>query len=136
MLKNIISTVSEKLTEAGASHVYSAFDAVDICRKPDSIFTVVGIDSFSSTSPVLSMYHVYIPFRAEVSLKVTAPQSWSMDKLLDYFDSYIGPAVLGMSGLDCKLKGIAIKPDSGINRLVLTAVISAGGIIKSERSQS
>lgn len=104
MLNGIISAVTEKLTEKGASPVYGAFDAVPADRKNSGIYTIVGVRSFESTTPIYSLTKIYLPFRAE------------------------------LSGLESFLKGISLKFDSNISRLVLTAVISASGTTKIERS--
>jgi len=134
MLNSIIEQVCTELRAFGASPVYSAFDAVPLTKKPDGIFTVVGIEAFESTAPVYSPYIVYIPFKAEISIKVTAPPDHSLEKLYGYYSDKIAVAAGELSGLVCRLKKLSVKYDSNICRLVLTAVLSAEGITRIERS--
>lgn len=134
MLKTIISDIINLLTEHGVKEVYSAFDAVDIQRKSKGIFSVAEIRSFSSSVPIYSQNYVYIPFKADISLRITAPESWTMDRLYTYFDELIAPAVKSMSSLNSSINDITIKPDSNIHRLVLTVDFSTAGMIKDERS--
>lgn len=136
MLNSIIKAVTDKLTEHGAASVYSAFDSVPVERKGNGIFTVVGISSFESTTPIYSLYTVYLPFRTELEIKATAPADCPLRELYRYFAEKIEPAVAELSGLSCSLKRAAIKLDTNINRLVLTAVVSAGGMTKIERSDT
>lgn len=133
MLNSIIEAVSAALRNAGAQPVYSAFDAVPAERKDKGIYTVVGIDSFESTAPVYSQYVVYIPFKSELSIKVTAPPAYPASVLCDYYSMHVAPAVEAISGLECSLKKLSVKFDSNIQRLVLSAVLSAGGITRIER---
>lgn len=134
MLNGIISVVTEKLTEKGASPVYGAFDAVPADRKNSGIYTIVGVRSFESTTPIYSLTKIYLPFRAELDIKVTAPENYSAERLYEFFSDKIYPAAAELSGLESFLKGISLKFDSNISRLVLTAVISASGTTKIERS--
>lgn len=136
MLRQLMAEVAGKLRQSGASHVYSAFDAVDIQRKPRSIFTVIDVSSFESGTPIYSQYTVYLPFKAELAIRITAPECWTMEQLYSYFDRYIAPAAESMSGLNCSMRSITMKPDSNINRLVMTVKLSAGGVIRTERSGS
>ena len=48
MLNTLIESMKTALLRAGASPVYSAFDAVRTDRKEKGIYTIVGIDSFES----------------------------------------------------------------------------------------
>ena len=134
MLRQLMEEAASRLRESGASHVYSAFDAVDIQKKTRSIFTVIDVSAFESSTPIYSLSTVYLPFKAELSFRVTAPECWSMEQLYDYFDQYIAPAVEKMSDMNCSLRSVALKSDSNINRLVMNVRISAGGVIKTERS--
>lgn len=134
MLETIINAVKAKLEECGAVPVYSAFDNVPAERRGKEIFTVVEICSFESSAPIYSLYTVYIPYRAEAEIRVTAPESCSMTVLYRYCDKFIGAAAAGLSGINGSIKGMTVKYDSNISRLVLTAKLSLSGIIKTERS--
>lgn len=136
MLRQLIDEAAGKLRESGASHVYSAFDAVDIQKKPRSIFTIIDVSSFESGTPIYSQYTVYLPFKAELNLRITAPECWTMEQLYSYFDRYIAPAAEAMSDLNCSMRSVTMKPDSNIKRLVMTVKLSAAGIIRTERSSS
>lgn len=134
MLEAIINAVKAKLEECGAHPVYSAFDNVPLERRDRGIFTVADIISFESSAPIYSLCTVYIPYKAEVEIRVTAPENSSMTDIYRYYDKFIGAAAAGLSGLNGSLKGMTVKFDSNIRRLVLTAKISLSGIIRSERS--
>ena len=134
MLNTIISRVARELRAFGSDPVYSAFDAIPAEKKPKGIYTVVGIESFESTAPVYSPYIVYIPFKADTSVKVTAPPEIPLSSLYDYYSSKTAVAIGELSGLSCSLKKLSVKYDSNTSRLVLTAVLSAGGITRIERS--
>ncbi len=134
MLNSIIERVARELRAFGAEPVYSAFDAVPADKKSKEIYTIVGVEAFESSAPVYSPYIVYIPFKADISIKVTAPRDCPMSRLYDYYSSTAAIAVGELSGLSCSLKSLNVKFDSNIGRLVLTAILSAGGITRIERS--
>lgn len=134
MLETIINAVKAKLEECGAVPVYSAFDNVPAEMRSKEIFTVVDICSFESSAPIYSLYTVYIPYKAETEIRVTAPESCSMTILYRYCDKFIGAAAAGLSGINGSINGMTVKYDSNICRLVLTAKLSLSGIIKTERS--
>ncbi len=131
MLETIINAIKAKLEENGADNVYSAFDNVNMESRSKSIFTVVDISSFESSAPIYSLYTVYIPYKAEAEIKVTAPENCSMTDIYRYYDKFIGTALAGFNG---SFKGMTVKFDSNIRRLVLTAKLSLSGIIRLERS--
>ena len=133
MLREIINDVIEKLTNNGVTAVYNAFDAVDIAKKEKGMFTVVGIGGYEAFTPVYSQFYVYIPFRADIEIRITAPKGTSSDDLYLFYDENIEPVITDMSGLTCSLSKMSIKFDSNIQRLVLTAKLSASGITKTER---
>lgn len=134
MLKDIIDNIIGKLSENHVSPVYSAFDGRALERKGRGFFTVAGISSFESSAPIYSQYMVYLPFRSEIELNVTAPESSSMEELYEYYDSNIAPVMLDMSGMTCSLSSMSIKFDSNIQLLVLTVKLRVSGITKYERS--
>lgn len=134
MLNSIISEAAAKLRAHGAAPVYSAFDAVPVELKSGGIFTVIGVRSFESTVPIYSLSTIFLPFKAELEIKVTAPENYSAEQIYAYFSERIAPAAAELSGLGSFLKQITVKFDSNINRLVLTAVVSAVGTTKIERS--
>lgn len=131
MLETIINAVKAKLEENGAHNVYSAFDNVRMESRSKDIFTVVDISSFESSAPIYSLYTVYIPYKAETEIKVTAPVNCSMTDIYRYYDKFIAAALAGFNG---SFKGMTVKFDSNIRRLVLTAKLSFSGIIRLERS--
>lgn len=134
MIKSIIEIIINKLSEKTEGSVYSAFDSMAVRRKGKDFFTVVGVSSFESLTPIYSKYTVYIPFKAEAEINVTAPENYSMLRIYDYYEQYLEPALLELSGLDCRVKSAVIKFDSNIQRLVLTVKIGVSGVSKSERS--
>lgn len=134
MIREIINDIIAKFRACDIDAVYSSFDAVDISKKEKDIFTVVGIDGFESFSPIYSPYYIYIPFKADIGIRVTAPHGTSADDIYRFYDENIEPVISDMSGLTCSLSKMSIKFDSNIQRLVLTAVLSASGITKTERS--
>lgn len=134
MLNDILESIVSNLRNHGVSPVYSAFDAVDMAKKSHSIFTVVGISSFESDSPIFSQYTVYFPFKSDIEIKLTAPEKYSLAQIYTYYDTKIEPVILEMSGLTCRLSGLSAKFDSNIQRLVLTVKLNTSGISKIERS--
>lgn len=133
MLNSIVDEIKTALIRAGASPVYSAFDAVRIDTKGKGIYTIVGIDQFESYSPVYTQFVAYIPFRADISIKITAPPDVSLEKLYDYYSRYAAEALGDYTGLTSSLKKMSAKFDSNIGRLVLSSVLSTGGVIRVER---
>ena len=136
MLNEIIDRVSQALAENGVSPVYSAFDAVPTEKKNKGIFTTVGIGAFETQTPIYSLYTVFIPFKSEVDVSVTAPENFSMEKLYTYFTENIEPVITEISGLNCNMKKLSFKHDSNINRFILTAKIAVNGLSKIERSST
>lgn len=136
MLRDIIDDIIEKLAENHVSPVYSAFDGRALDRKGRSFFTVVGISAFESSAPIYSQYMVYLPFKSEIELTVTAPDSSSAEELYEYYDDNIAPVIFDMSGLTCSLSKMSLKFDTNIQRLVLSVKLRVSGITKFERSSS
>lgn len=134
MLSNIIRTIISELDFGGVENVYSAFDAVSLERKNKGIFTVVGVNSFESSAPIYSQYTIFVPFKAEIGISVTAPESSSLEQLYNYYDEKVSPVINKLSGLSSSIRGMTIKFDSAIHRLVLTAKLLASGITRIERS--
>lgn len=133
MLRDIIDDIIEKLAEKHVSPVYSAFDGRALVQKGKGFFTVVGISAFESSAPIYSEYVVYLPFKSEIELTVTAPESSSAVKLYEYYDSDIAPVIFDMAGLTCSLSKMSIKFDTNIQRLVLSVKLRVSGITKFER---
>lgn len=129
---DIINKIKEKITENGTENVYSAFDAIPISAKGE-FFTVIGIKSFEYNTPVYSQYTIYMPFRAEIEIKILAPESSSMEKLCDYYESEISGTINKLSGLSSNISNISVKHDKNIGRLVLDVIVSVGGMKKTER---
>ena len=136
MMRELINDIIVKLSRQGVEDIYSAFDAKAVDHKGGGFFTVVGFNSFEASSPIYSPYTVYMPFKAEADIKVTAPKSSSMTELYDYYDSRISKTVEGMSGLTCRLSGMSVKFDSNIQRLVLDVRLAVSGVSRTERSPS
>ena len=134
MLREIINNIIAKLEAGGVTDVYSAFDAKDIASKAKGIFTVVGIGGFESFSPIYSPYTVFIPFKTDIEMNITAPSKTSVTDIYTFYDEKIEPVISDMSGLTCNLSKMSITFDTNIQRLVLTAKLSASGITKTERS--
>lgn len=134
LIGNIVTIIKNIFEQAGVKNVYTSFDACPIERKPAGIFTVIGISRYNAESPVYTYSATLVPYTAEVSVKVTAPENMSAGELLTYFGSAIEPVLDNIYGLTCKLSSAAIKFDSTVNRLVLTATLAVGGITRIERS--
>ena len=134
MLKDIIDSVAEALSESGVDEVYSAFDAIPIDNKSKSFFTTVGISAFESSVPIYTYFMIYLPFKAELEINVTAPKNISMEQLYSYYDEKIQPVVHRLEGLSCSVKKLSLRYDTNVQRLVLCARLSASGMTKFERS--
>lgn len=133
MINSIIKEIISKISENGVKPVYSAFDAVSVERKNRNFFTVVGLNSFELQTPIYSEFTIFIPYKADVDINVTAPENYPMQKLHEYFSENIKPAIMEISGMNCSIRKISVKPDSNINRFVLTARLSVSGMDKLER---
>ena len=94
----------------------------------------MGIGGFESFSPIYSPYTVFIPFKTDIEINITAPSKTSVTDIYTFYDEKIEPVISDMSGLTCNLSKMSIKFDTNIQRLVLTAKLSASGITKTERS--
>ncbi len=129
---DVINALKQELAESGAENVYSAFDALPVASK-GKFFTVIGIRNFECSTPVYSQYTIYMPFKAELEIKVIAPESSSMEKICNYYQSEIGGVIDKLSGLSSYISGMSIKHDKNIGRLVLIVTVSAGGMKKIER---
>lgn len=133
MLTEIIKAAVAALRDSGASEVYSAFDAYPIERKGAGFFTVVSTGGLECSTPVYSTSTVYLPYKAKVEIMVTAPESGTMAKLYEYYDSRVAPAIDKLSDLSGRLTKLSMKQDSNIGRLVMTAEVTVSGIRRIER---
>lgn len=129
---DIINTVKQELIESGTENVYSAFDAIPVLSK-GKLFTVIGMKNFECSTPVYSQYTIYMPFKAELEIRIFAPESSSMEEVCNYYDSKVGGVINGLSGLSSNISGMSVKQDKNIGRLVLTVTVSAGGMKKIQR---
>ena len=133
MLTDVLNSIKNELTDAGVTNVYTIFDAVPIEKKGRDFFTVVGISSFETSSPIYSEFTIFIPFKAEVEIKITARESGELAALYRYYDTKIEPVINQLSNLSSKISRMSLKHDTNINRLVLNAGFSINGIRKIER---
>lgn len=133
MIKEILSNMVTRLTEAGVENICSAFDAYPI-EKKGQVFTVIGIGAFETCAPIYSHFSVYLPFKTEIELNLTANKDLSMPMLYDYYCDNIEPVIMGMTDMNFSLKKMSIKFDSNIQRLVLNVRLSASGMNRMERS--
>lgn len=136
MITSIITEIIRKLSKDGTIPVYSAFDAVSVERKNKGFFTIVGLDSFELQTPIYSEFTIFVPYKADIDINVTAPERFPMMKLYQYFSDNIKPAVMEISGMNCSIKKVSMKHDSNINRCVLTARLSVNGMDKLERGST
>lgn len=131
----VINAIKQELIENGAENVYSAFDAIPIVSK-GRFFTVIGMKNFECSTPVYSQYTIYMPFKAEIEIKIHAPENNTMQELCEYYENSIDGAIRGISGLSSRVSGMSLKQDKNISRLVLTVTFSAGGMKKIDREVS
>lgn len=131
-MKDIIDMIKQKLTDSGTENVYSAFDAVPVAEK-GKIFTVIGVKSIEYSKPLYTQYMIYMPFRAEIEIKILAPESSTMESVCSYYETEVSGAVNKLTGLNSRISGMSVKHDKNISRLVLTVTLSAGGMKKTER---
>lgn len=136
MLKTIIDKLTEELKNNGVENVYTCFDNVPINKKGNGIFTVAGVDSFESSSPIYSKYVVYLPFKSEAAITLIAPQDYTMAELYDYFDKNVLPIIKNTGSMTCTLRNLTMKNDANINRMTLKMRLSVSGISRIERSSS
>lgn len=133
MIDSIIKEIIKTISGNGKLPVYSGFDTLSVERKNRDFFTVVSLNSFELQTPVYSEFIIFVPYKADIDINVTAPESSPLQKLYEYFSDNIKPAVIEISGMNCSIRKISIKHDSNINRFVLTARLSVSGIDRIER---
>ncbi|MCR4888021.1 MAG: hypothetical protein K5979_02415 [Ruminococcus sp.] len=129
---DILNELRTALVEAGNDNVYFAFDTVPVSSK-GSFITVIGAKSYEAMTPVYSQYTIFIPFRTELEVILSAPERCTMSQVYGYFEEKVLPAINGISGLSSSLSSLVIKHDTNMKRLVLTAGIKAGGVQRIER---
>ena len=135
MIKQIIDNIVTALKNNGITEVYNSFDALPLSCKSSGFFTIADIGGFECGRPIYSQYTIFMPFKSEIKLSVTAPEDSRLDRLYTYFGTEIEPVLLSMSDLDCRLSKVSVKHDSNIHRLVLTASFSVCGVDRMERSE-
>lgn len=136
MVNLIINKIIENLSANGIKNIYSAYDAKSAEKKGRDFYILAGLESFEMHTPIYSEITLFMPYEAEISLNVTAPENYSMQKLYEYFSEKIKPAVMNFSGIDCYIKKISMKHNSQINRFVLCVKLSVSGIEKYERENT
>ncbi len=129
---DIINEVKQEFINGGVENVYSAFDAIPVSNK-GKIFTVIGMKKFECSMPIYSQYTIYMPYKAELEIKVLAPESSTMEELCNYYETEISGIVNSFTGISSNISGISVKQDKNISKLVLTVNISAGGMKKIQR---
>ena len=134
MINQIINEVIEKLSAKGMKEVYSTYDAIPLERKSRNFYTIIGADTFESQQPIYSPATIFVPYKAEIFINVTAPENYSMRKLYEYFSDNIKPVIMENTGTDFYIKNVSMKHDTQISRLVLNAKIFVTGIEKYERN--
>lgn len=133
MIDSIINKIIENLSSNGIKNIYSAYDAVSVEKKGRDFYILVGLESFEMHTPIYSDITVFMPYEAEISINITAPENYSMQKVYEYFSAKIKPAIMNFSGIDCYIKKISMKQNSQIKRFVLNVRLYVSGIEKSER---
>ncbi|MBE6855959.1 MAG: hypothetical protein IJO99_05490 [Ruminococcus sp.] len=133
MIKDILNQISSSLSSFGVNSVYTAFDNIPISKK-ESRYIVVSVDSFETASPIFSDLSIFLPYKAVAELSVIAPCTSSLAELYDYFDSKLLPLMDKLGSLTSALRGVSMKYDSNINRLVMKIQLSVSGISRIERS--
>ena len=133
MLTDVLNSIKNELTDVGVTNVYTIFDAVPIEKKGRNFFTTVGVSSFETSAPIYTEFTVFIPFKAEIEIKITARESGELAALYSYYDSNIEPVLNQLSNLSSRICRMSLKHDTNINRLVLNVGFSINGIRKIER---
>lgn len=124
---HILKELQQALIDNGCENVYLAYDALPV-EKKGKFFTVIALRNYESTVPVYSYTMRYIPFSAELEINVTAPEGSTMEELCNYYDEKIRDTMLKIAGSRCYVNRLNLNADKKINRLVLTAVITVGGM--------
>jgi len=131
MIDTIIRNIIDILKSDSYKAVYSAFDNIPYYSKENQICTYIGISEFDTKTPVYALSTVFIPFSSVIEISLTAPQDSSADILFSFFSSIMSK--LGDSDYHInEIKGISIKPDTNIRKLVLKSSFSISGIFRKE----
>ncbi|MBR1591656.1 MAG: hypothetical protein IJ666_01415 [Ruminococcus sp.] len=133
MITDVLNNVKNELTDAGVQNVYTIFDAVPVEKKGRGFYTIVGVSSFETSSPIYTEFTVFIPFKAEIEIKITAREASELAALYGYYDRNIEPVLNRLSNLSSRISRMSLKHDTNINRLVLNVGFSVNGIKKIER---
>ena len=136
MLNSIIETFIGKIRSHGNIPVYSAFSSAPADSRYGRICTFVGAASFETAAPIYSPITIFLPFKADIEIKISAAADISAHSLYCYFEKHISPALTELSGLGCRLKDLKIMYDSNIDRLVLTAITACDGMIRIGREET
>lgn len=131
-MMDIINRIKQELTKNGTEDVYSAFDAIPVSSK-GNFFTIIGFRNFESLTPIYSQYTIYIPFRAELEITVTAPKNVTMEEIYNYYEIKIGKIIDSICGLTNNIYRMSVKPDNSINGFILSVGLSLEGMKKIER---
>lgn len=129
---DIINKIKQEIKEKGTEDIYSAFDAIPVSLKGD-FFTVIGFRNFESLTPIYSQYTIYIPFKAELEITVTAPKNATMEEIYNYYEIKIGRIIDSICGLTNNICRMAVKPDNSMKRFVLSVGLSLEGMKKIDR---
>lgn len=135
MVETVRSIIS-RLKEKGVRNVYSAFDGEPLRSKGEpAVF--VGAGRFETLRPVYSEFTIYLPFRAEIEITVTAPESAPLTELCTYYEEHIRSAVEAIPELYSRPGTVVCRMDRNLGRMVLTAAYNTEGmkLIKREAQE-
>lgn len=133
-MHGIIAQIKNILTENGAENVFSVFDAKPVSGK-GQFFTVTGVRELEWLTPIYTDATIYMPFRAVAEIRTAAPISCDERTVCDYFRRRIEPGLTKMNGMNSRVRKVALSPDKTLNRLVISAEVSVGGIRELSREE-
>ena len=133
MLKNILAQITDALKALGMENIYTAFDNIPVSKK-ESRYMVLSVKSFEAYAPIFSDISLFLPYKATAELSVIAHDTCTMAELYDYFDSELLPVMDKLGSLTSSLRGISMKYDTNIGRLVMKVTLSVSGVSRLERS--
>ena len=113
--------VGEELRE-----VYPGFDAVDLPRKSDRLFTVFAMQSLQLERPFPDGKAGVHPFRAVIRVSVLTPMTEPASKGGDYFSEVVMPRMKEIGGRICELRPAQV--DAKLGRVVTSGDFTVTGL--------
>ena len=126
-MKDMLAQIKTAFINNGGENIYTAFDALPV-RDKGKFFTVLSIGEYETLTPIYTDTTVYMPVKAELAVKVFAPENCSQQALCEYYSTNFERAVDKLCGMSSRLLRLDVTMDKTLGRLMLKAVLKIGGM--------